>query len=804
MIKFNVLYENRVTYPCKLSNLFIDVCNQVGLEVGNVDFTNYDYMILGNPFTNNEDCRTVLSNIAQLAGGFAKIGRDNKVYIKTLKNISNLLTVKYVNAMTVKELNLTLVKALSNKKSNADENIDGNNYFDDFTKNEQWGELNSLVLGLSSIEGENITLDDKTSINENGLTEITIQDNYFLTSQTEREKVIVPIWSNLKGIKYLPFKTNYYGYPYLDSGDMIYIQDAKDNGYISYVFNHKFTFNGSFSGTLETPALTKTQTAYKNTFDLKTKFRNAERSIDKINGQIKDIIEETSENSEKLTKHEQDINSITDTVSSVETKIETVESKADNAQSTADTATTKAETAQSTANTAKSTADDINTNLSTNYYTKTETNSQISKKADSITSSVSKTYSTKTETATAKTEAINSANSSTDTKLKNYTVTSKLGTFIEQNYEHVKVAWNQISEFIQMMIINNNASLAILDENKNVMMALDKKGQHFYKEDGATVFGEMGVQTIDDQNYISFSVPADYEKQIQDGMAWGVTTQSDGKFWPILYIKNFNMPPKNSDGCTGELVLDGCDLVLNAISSGIISGSIKIFGDALGNIVFQDTETGQPLLSIWPCNQYIDGHQNGYISILNNISFYANQAGSNSLRIGNLDNYCLFTDDGSINCNYIYCKGDLICTEYLTAYKGINCTDGYVKGIAFINSSRLETKKNIKKYDKSAIKQIMDTDIYEFNYKVEEDKDKKHVGFIIGKDYKYSKEITSLNKEGKEVGADIYSMVSVAYKAIQEQQEQIEQLKEKDRQKDEIIADLIKRIENLEGGTKCQ
>ena len=70
-------------------------------------------MILGNPFTNNEDCRTVLSNIAQLAGGFAKIGRDNKVYIKVLKNISNLLTVGYVNAMTLEELNLTLIKALS-------------------------------------------------------------------------------------------------------------------------------------------------------------------------------------------------------------------------------------------------------------------------------------------------------------------------------------------------------------------------------------------------------------------------------------------------------------------------------------------------------------------------------------------------------------------------------------------------------------------------------------------------------------------------------------------------------------------
>lgn len=318
MIKFNTLYKDNMTYPCKLSELYINLCKQVGLEAGNTNFINNNYMVLGNPFTNNEDCRTVLSNIAQLAGGFAKIGRDNKVYIKSLKNISNLLTVKYVNAMTVKELNLTMVKALSEEKNNADEKIDGNNYFDDFEKNEQWGELNSLVVSLSSIDGENTTVQDKDNIKENGLTEITIQDNSFLINQEEREKTIVPIWNSLKGIKYLPFKTQYYGYPYIDSGDMIYIQDTKDNGYISYVFNHTFKFNGSFSGNINTPAMTKTQTAYKNTLDIKTKFKMAERSIDKINGKIQDLVEETTENSKKITKHEQDINGIYQKVSDIE------------------------------------------------------------------------------------------------------------------------------------------------------------------------------------------------------------------------------------------------------------------------------------------------------------------------------------------------------------------------------------------------------------------------------------------------------------------------------------------------------
>lgn len=336
MVKFNIPYTNRVTYPIKASALLQDVCQQAGLQVGNMNFVNSDYMILGNPFTNNEDCRTVLSNIAQLAGGFAKIGRDDKVYINTLESLSNILTVKYVNAMTVKELNLTKISALAGGKDVATESLDGNNYFTDFSKNDQWGELNSLVLSLSDIQGENTALDDRESIEENGLTEISIVDNYFLIDQTEREKAIVPIWNALKGLKYLPFKTEYYGYPYLDTGDIVYIEDTADMGHISYVFNHTFTYNGSFKGTLETPAMTKMQTAYKNTFDLKTKFKRTERKIDKINGIIEDIIEEQDETSQKVSQHQQTIDGMKNTISSVETKVETVEGKADNAQSDVD------------------------------------------------------------------------------------------------------------------------------------------------------------------------------------------------------------------------------------------------------------------------------------------------------------------------------------------------------------------------------------------------------------------------------------------------------------------------------------
>lgn len=115
----------------------------------------------------------------------------------------------------------------------------------------------------------------------------------------------------------------------------------------------------------------------------------------------------------------------------------------------------------------------------------------------------------------------------------------------------------------------------------------------------------------------------------------------------------------------------------------------------------------------------------------------------------------------------------------------------------FSNGSLKEFKKNFEKLE-NGLDIIKATDIYKYNLKTQTDETKKSIGFVIGEGYNHSSEITSLDKDGKEAGANIYSMVSVSYKAIQEQQEMIEQLQEKDKQKDREIDKLIKRIETLE------
>lgn len=710
MIKFEFNYNGRELIDKKneatLLEVAQDICNKAGVELGSTSFLNSDKKV--SVYDNTVTARKYISYIAESAGCFACIDREGKLCFREFGQDETEISLEMFGEYKWgEEFKISKVSYEDGVRSFK---------FGDDTRNNLW-------------------------IN---------QENMYIVDEDQVQK----IYNKIKDLTVNTFEGKVIIDPAIDIGDKIVINGK------NVIYQGEMSLEGRFIAQISSKIQIKQkeETTVKKESQ-KVVNRRVQSRIAQAEGKIEQLVEETTENSEKLTKHEQDINGITQSVSEVKTEIKTVDGKADKAQSTA--------------NTAKSTADSTNKNLSNNYYTKTETNSQITQKAESITSEVSKTYSTKTETSTAKTEAINSANSSTDNKLKGYTETSKLGTAIEQNYEHVKVAWNQISDFIQMMIINKNASLAILDKDKNVMMALDKNGQHFYKSDGNTVFGEMGVQTVDKQNYISFAVPTDYGKSVEDGMAWGVITSSDDKFWPIMYIKNFTMPPKNSEGCTGEMVLDGCDLVLNSANAGIVATNIKMHGDAMPGLYIDDTSTGQLLLSIIPQI----GNIYPSISILDKISFYVDLAGNHTLRIGEENCNCTLSDDGFIVCRRLHVEGNITATGEV------------------ISNSSIKVKKNIERYQSRALDEILKTDIYMFNYKSEEES-KKTIGTIIGDGYNCSKEIMSSNKEG----INLYSMVSIAYKAIQEQQDEIKKLQAKDKEKDNIIQSLIKRIETLEKG----
>lgn len=98
---------------------------------------------------------------------------------------------------------------------------------------------------------------------------------------------------------------------------------------------------------------------------------------------------------------------------------------------------------------------------------------------------------------------------------------------------------------------------------------------------------------------------------------------------------------------------------------------------------------------------------------------------------------------------------------------------GNITCVSVTQTSKKENKKNFEKLTNA--KEILNNvDIYKYNFKNEDDNVKKSIGFVIGDDFNYSQEITSINNDG----ANIYSMVSVLWQVVKEQQEEINELKE--------------------------
>lgn len=103
----------------------------------------------------------------------------------------------------------------------------------------------------------------------------------------------------------------------------------------------------------------------------------------------------------------------------------------------------------------------------------------------------------------------------------------------------------------------------------------------------------------------------------------------------------------------------------------------------------------------------------------------------------------------------------------------INPTNGNITCVSLTQTSKEENKKNFEKI-KNAKDILNQVDIYKYNFKDENDDTKKSIGFVIGDGFNYSQEITSENNDG----TNIYSMVSVLWQVVKEQQEEINELKE--------------------------
>ena len=314
MLKSNIPYISNLDYESgtiTLLDVLQEACINANLELATTEIPNSDFIVDSNQFEEGTLIRQVLQAVAGVSGTVAKIKKDNKLYL--------------INPNKVTEV--SKIFTLNNYK---DAEIKRNTH-----------PINVVSLGLTNIDGENITLRDEESIQKNGENVLAINDNPFAYTQEKREQLITALFDTIKGFEYKSYNFNCQGLPYLETMDKIQFKDKSGNNYDSYVFRFNYKSPNGLESNIEAPSIINAVVKYQNVPSALDIARHTEFIVNKMVGEITLSVEKSEEALKQATEVKQNSESITNTVSDLKQEfdkttesITTIEKNVDTLQQT--------------------------------------------------------------------------------------------------------------------------------------------------------------------------------------------------------------------------------------------------------------------------------------------------------------------------------------------------------------------------------------------------------------------------------------------------------------------------------------
>lgn len=252
---------SNLIYPKTMLEVLKDICIKVGVELGSTSFLNSEKQIA--VYDNTVTARTYLGYIAEQAGGFAAIGRDGKLYIKNFG------------------------------KDTIDFDI---NLFGDFT----WGDK-FKVSKISYEDGiQNYKFGDEAQA-----TVFIDQNNMYIVDSEQVEN----IYNQIKDFEVYTFEGETIIDPAYDIGDILVIEGKK------VLFQGELEYAGKFKANIKSKIQAKTEQESMQTKQSNSnKIKRVQSEINQIDGKITQLVQETSEHEEKITKAQQDIDGFTQKV----------------------------------------------------------------------------------------------------------------------------------------------------------------------------------------------------------------------------------------------------------------------------------------------------------------------------------------------------------------------------------------------------------------------------------------------------------------------------------------------------------
>lgn len=315
MIKSNILYDHSsidFSLGPTIKEVLEDALEQAGLELGTETFVNSTFIVYSDQFEDNALIRNVIIACAQISGTFAKIRSDNKLYLINPNKFTygDLATENSIEISTEDGKLILLEKKIDIDSETSSTELGLRDYSDNELKRNTH-EINTLILGMANVEGENVVVQDEQMIIEDGTeNKIVIYDNPFAYTQALRTQLITPIFEQIKGFSYTAFEMKYQGLPFLECGDKVIITTLDGNTIESYCFRYSFKSPNGLESTIQAPSLTDAEVKYENVENLDTRLKRTEIIVDKENQQITSIVEQIGDREGKTTTITQDIDHI--------------------------------------------------------------------------------------------------------------------------------------------------------------------------------------------------------------------------------------------------------------------------------------------------------------------------------------------------------------------------------------------------------------------------------------------------------------------------------------------------------------
>ena len=788
-------------YPVTVRDYIQGLCNKLGLTFanGNTNFANYNRTIYTDLYQGiGYTYRDVLDELAQVTASTICINNNDE------------LEIRYISPSAVDTLDEEFLKDVNVKFG------------------EKYGPINSIVLSRSG-ESDNVYLQDEDSIEANGLCELKISDNQIMNNN-DRSDYLADILARLNGLQYYTTDFSSTGILYYDVCDR-YNVIVGENTYSCVIFNDEINIEQGLEENIYSQMPEQTETDYTKADKTDRKINQTYLIVDKQNQKIEAVITNTTVQNEKIAR-------ITQTVDEINAKISDIADITTSAESDyARLSMEDINQSEPIMIKIHPVVENIsylypNTGLfpSATTYLKVRTLRFIrTYEEEGVTKTENIDYVLPEDLLWYDNETYDEFHLSYDNQLCQvikkckYNADGTVSLLAEEevheyeypqillrdgDYEIVLLGYDTGYIFAQLMAQNiyttqfaTRAEVGTQINQTAQDILLEASAIYETKANANTNYSSLrvginGIQSQVSSNTSSINSNTQDISTLQQ-TATSIQTTVSTKVGKNEVISSINQTAEsikiNADkiGLTAGNVLDiisGNTINLTskniAISSTnfsvdkngnmtcnnaqITGGYIKIYGgsELVPNFIVQNSADDRSTrVGISPSNIQVVMPASGitllrrpFISVGTDVSGCSARLSANAdgtmLTMGDTESYNVF----SLSTSTKVCR-----------------FDGTFRANRFVDSSLKELKKNIEKYNNSVIELIKSSDIYSYNYKTEEDTAKKHLGFVIGKEFRVPKEVISDTEDG----IDSYAMTSVLWKAMQELLVKIEALEER-------------------------